>query len=168
MTTLVVSHLLLLVTNFGVALSADVSKDRTIQQEPIENNGNIDKRYMSSYQIRKKFISQSDRIAELTKKLDAIDNSDSSDLAATQVRIDAVSSDITDLFANKVEIQSTLKKSCGYLDDLMEDESPIVDCCINDFIVYCFRRSIMLAIDPNFDTRRGNCSACPDGLESSR
>ena len=123
---------------------------------------------MSSYQIRKKFISQSNRIAELSKKLEAIDNSDSSDLAATQDRIDAASSDITDLFANKVEIRSTLKKSCGYLDDLMEDESPPNDCCINDFTVYCLSRSTMLLIDPNFDTTRGNCSACPDGLESSQ
>ena len=168
MTKLIVSYLIFLVTIIGVAPSADIPKDKLIQQSPIENNGNIDKRYMSSYQIRKKFISQSNRIAELGKKLEAIDNSDSSDLAATQDRIDAASSDITDLFANKVEIRSTLKKSCGYLDDLMEDESPPNDCCINDFTVYCLLRSTMLTIDPNFDTTRGNCSACPDGLESSR
>jgi len=46
MTTLIVSYLLFLVTIIGVAPSADVPKDRTIQQEAIENNGNIDKRYM--------------------------------------------------------------------------------------------------------------------------
>ena len=165
MTALIVSHLLLLVTIIGAALFADVPKDRTIQQEPIEN---IEKRYMSSNQIRKKFISQSNKIAELGRKLEAIDNSDSSDLAATQVRIDSVSSDITDLFANTVEIKSTMEKSCGYLDDLMEDETPIADCCINDFTVYCITRTTMLTLDPSFDTTKGSCSTCPDGLESSQ
>ena len=165
MTALIVSHLLLLVTIIGAALFADVPKDRTMQQEPIEN---IEKRYMSSNQIRKKFISQSNRIAELGRKLEAIDNSDSSDLAATQVRIDSVSSDITDLFANTVDIKSTMEKSCGYLDDLMEDETPIADCCINDFTVYCITRTTMLTLDPSFDTTKGKCSTCPDGLESSQ
>ena len=165
MTALIVSHLLLLVTIIGAALFADVPKDRTIQQEPIEN---IEKRYMSSNQIRKKFISQSNRIAELGRKLEAVDNSDSSDLAATQVRIDSVSSDITDLFANTVDIKSTMEKSCGYLDDLMEDETPIADCCINDFTVYCITRTTMLTLDPSFDTTKGSCSTCPDGLESSQ
>ena len=165
MTALIVSHLLLLVTIIGAALFADVPKDRTIQQERIEN---IEKRYMSSNQIRKKFISQSNKIAELGRKLEAIDNSDSSDLAATQVRIDSVSSDITDLFANTVDIKSTMEKSCGYLDDLMEDETPIADCCINDFTVYCITRTTMLTLDPSFDTTKGSCSTCPDGLESSQ
>ena len=41
MKKLIVSYLIFLVTIIGVASSADIPKDKTIQQEPIENNGNI-------------------------------------------------------------------------------------------------------------------------------
>jgi hypothetical protein len=152
---------------FDIDVSEDIIEDEYWNEMEMEPD--IEKRYMSVSQIRNKFIAQSNTIAKLGKRLEQFEvGRSSSDITDTQNRIDAAKSDIDDLFVNKDSISVTLEKSCGYLDDLMEDESPVVDCCINEFTVYCLTRTAMQAWDANFDITRGVCSACPDGLESSR
>merc|ERR1711983_701202 len=57
----------------------------------------IEKRYMSNNQIRNKFIIQNNRLAHITKTLDRLENSDSTDVGATQKRIDAAEVDVKDI-----------------------------------------------------------------------
>ena len=165
------SQIFMLTTFINLASVSFVIASNDIDEreswDGIDDSDNIEKRYMTSNQIRNKFISQSNRIAELGKKLDKLENSGSTDLSATKDRIDDASDDVQDLFDNKVDIEATLKKSCGYLDDLMDDQSPIVDCCINGFTVYCLTRAAILQFDSTFDTTKGDCTTCPDGLASS-
>lgn len=157
--------------NFLSVSSLDVPEDIIEEDsgDEMEIEEDIELRYMSNSQIRNKFIAQNNLITKYGKKLEQFEvGRASSDITDTENRIVAASADIADLFTNKVNIEATLTKSCGYLDDLMEDQSPVVDCCINGFTVYCLTRTAMQAWDANFDTTRGQCSACPDGLESSR
>ena len=163
-------HLFLIIVLIGLASVAFAYEPiDNIEEESwdeIENEDYIEKRYMSNNQIRNKFIIQNNRLAHITKTLDRLETSDSNDVAATQKRIDAAEVDVKDIQTNKLDIEATLKKSCGYLDSLMDSSS--VDCCINGFTVFCLTRSAMQAWDADFDTTSGQCTACPDGLESDR
>ena len=118
--------------------------------------------YLTNNQMRNKFIRQYNQIVVLQNRLQAIEDTNVS-LDSLKTDVSTAESTISGIQSNEKDIDESLDNNCKQLDYVLDSDS--VDCCKTDYVVICLERSSMILFDSSFDTTKGNCPTCPDGVE---